>query len=495
MSGRPPNIIFLMTDQHRWDALGCVTPLVKTPNLDRLAAEGVRFSEACCNVPMCVASRYSMMTGLYGFQTGFRHNTNQALTDEQLPLPVLPQRLLEAGYQTAGFGKTHWWDTQGVPPPVPSRRGFEVRAIARRRGGDEDEPGAVMWDDDDPASCDVYDREVAAWGRGQGTPEALQGQQSVLSPLHTREGWLTRQAMRFMEQGRDRGRPLFLYLSFDYPHAGFNMPAGDYESLYDIDTIPDRVIDAGLTHVNEHYRKDSRFDAWQAMTPRQRRLTTFRYYALCSYVDDLFGRVLDRLRAAGELDNALIVFLSDHGDKLGDRRHCFDKFSMYEGSVRVPMILGGSALPGALRSTVDPRPAELVDVLPTLMQVAGLDVPPCLPGRSLLDPPCREGQFCEMHGRGYESRQAAPTWMWRSGGWKLILHQPGWLADAAASDTMQGELYDLRADPLELQNLYNDPAHLATRERLLRQLIFHLSRQMARYPAMPGGPSIAPTLE
>lgn len=492
MSTCTPNIVFLMTDQHRYDALGCVSPIVRTPNLDVLASTGVRFSQACCNVPMCVASRYSMMLGLYGFQSGLRHNTNQILRDECLPLPMLPQRLRDAGYQTAGFGKTHWWDTQRVPPPVSSKRGFEVRAIARRRGSDETEPDTLMWDDDDPDSCSIYESEVATWGRGQGTPEALQGRHSVLSPMHTREGWLTRQALAFLEDGRrDRSRPLFLYLSFDYPHAGFNMPDGPYESWYDLDAIPDRPLGPNLTHDTEHYGKDSRFDAWQKMAPDQRRVTTLRYYALCSYVDDLFGRVLNRLREQGELDHALIIFLSDHGDMLGDRRHIFDKFSLYEGSVRVPLILSGSALPPSLRGTIDDRPAELVDVLPTILQLAACERLPQLPGRSLLDIPCRIGQFCEMHGRGYESLQQAPSVMWRQHPWKLILHLPGSTKDAPLRiRETRGEMYHLGCDPAELHNRYENPADRPIREQLTRDLLMHILVSGSRYPIHTGAPAI-----
>ncbi|MDQ3362824.1 MAG: sulfatase-like hydrolase/transferase, partial [Actinomycetota bacterium] len=108
-AARGPNILFLMTDQHRFDALGSVNPVVRTPNLDRLASRGVRFTQAVCNAPMCVPSRYSMMTGLYPSQVGVRHNTQMIPTDEDLPAPVLAQRLLDSGYQTAGFGKTHWY--------------------------------------------------------------------------------------------------------------------------------------------------------------------------------------------------------------------------------------------------------------------------------------------------------------------------------------------------------------------------------------------------
>ena len=115
-----PNILFLMTDQQRWDALGCVNPLVQTPNLDALADRGVRFSQAICSAPMCIPSRYSLMLGLYPSQSGVRHNTNMCPTDDDLPLPVLAQRLGSAGYQTTGVGKVHLYVGDSIAPDIPA---------------------------------------------------------------------------------------------------------------------------------------------------------------------------------------------------------------------------------------------------------------------------------------------------------------------------------------------------------------------------------------
>ncbi|NJL30236.1 MAG: sulfatase-like hydrolase/transferase [Phycisphaerales bacterium] len=108
---KKPNILFIMTDQHRFDAIGKVNPLVKTPNIDKLADRGIRFSQVVCNAPICVPSRYSMMLGLYSSQIGVRHNTNMCPSDEDLPIPTLAQRLLDAGYQTG------WdWENSLVSP-------------------------------------------------------------------------------------------------------------------------------------------------------------------------------------------------------------------------------------------------------------------------------------------------------------------------------------------------------------------------------------------
>src|SRR5687767_11771424 len=141
---RCPAIVVLLTDQHRWDALGCVTPLVRTPVLDGLAKRGVRYAQAVCHAPMCMPARHALMLGLHASQSGFRHNTNMAPTDADLPLPVLPQRLLDLGYQTAGFGNAHWWEQdlfyRRPVPVMKTTRGFEVRVTAQ---ADEDEPGAL----------------------------------------------------------------------------------------------------------------------------------------------------------------------------------------------------------------------------------------------------------------------------------------------------------------------------------------------------------------
>lgn len=507
---RAPNILFLMSDQQRWDALGCVNPVVKTPNLDELARHGIRFSEAVCNVPMCVPSRYSMMSGLYGSQCGIHHNTQICPDDASLPAPVLPQRLQALGYQTAGFGKTHWYLGSRIKSGIPiktSRRGFEVRAIPKGADPEEDEPGALMLEADDPETWKIYKQEVSTFGSGQENVHGYTGSTSALDADHYPDGWLTRQALRFLEQERDPDRPLFLFLSFSPPHAGLNVPPG-YEDLYRIEDIPDRPLPPWLdtpadhdpanrhpaavkkareggvpTNTQDLVRFGILAEQWQEKSPLERRRTTLRYYALCSFIDDLYGRVLRKLREQGELENTLVLFTSDHGEMLGDRRHRFSKYCLFDGSVRVPLVLSGKGVPVERQGNVDPRPAELVDVLPTLVSAAGGKVDPRLPGRSLLDPPCRLGTFTEIHGSGYEQVQHAPAYLWRTPQWKLILYLTGDLPGAMARvDQVRGELYHLEEDPNEWTNLYGEPAYLAKREELTCQLLMHLACAWAAYP-------------
>ena len=492
---RRPNILFLMADQYRWDALGSVNPVVKTPHLDSLAARGVSFGRATVNAPMCLPSRYSMMTGLYPSQVGVRHNAQMCPTDEDLPVPVLAQRLREAGYQTAGFGKTHWYLGEELAPNVPvktSTRGFEIRA---QRNTDEPgrvEPGAAQMGHERPQDYAALAAETRPYGSGE-TVAAYKGFTSSVPPEGHSEAWLTDKALEFLGGGRDEGKPFFLYLSFDYPHAPFNVPPG-YEASYDLEEIPPPPEVPARASLDGHAGGEwKRWKEWMRETSvQERRMSTLRYYALCSYVDAQFGRVLRWLEDRGETENTLVIFTSDHGEMLGERRR-FSKYCLYEGSVRVPLILAGPAIPEGLRGTVDDRPAELVDVLPTLLSVAGEEPPPEFPGASLLAEPARAGSFSEMHGTGYETVQRAPAYMWRTRDWKLVTYLPGDAAggSAARAYEVKGELYDLRADPREVENLYEKADHLSVRERLTGELLMHLASVWARHPWQAARPPLA----
>jgi arylsulfatase A-like enzyme len=491
---RRPNILFLMADQYRWDALGGVNPLVKTPNLDALAARGVRFGRAIVNAPMCLPSRYSMMTGLYPSQVGVRHNAQMCPTDADLPAPVLAQRLRDAGYQTAGFGKTHWYLGEELAPNIAvktSTRGFEVRAQRNTDDPGRVEPGAAQMGHERPEDYAALTAETRPYGSGE-TVEAYKGFTSAVPPERHVEAWLTDKALEFLDGGRDEGKPFFLYLSFDYPHAPFNVPPG-YEALYEPGKVPDPPeVPAGMDLSGHAGAEWKRWQEWTSETSvQERRMSTLRYYALCSYVDAQFGRVLERLEETGEAENTFVIFTSDHGEMLGERRR-FSKYCLYEGSVRVPLILAGPGIPAGLRGTVDERPAELVDVLPTLLSIAGEAPPPEFPGASLLAEPSRAGSFSEMHGTGYEKTQQAPSYMWRTSDWKLITYLPGDASDAEKRvGEARGELYDLSKDPRELENLYDDPDHLSVRERLKGELLMHLASTWARHPWRAARPPLA----
>lgn len=466
-AGRRPNIIFLMDDQRRWDALGVIDPAVQTPALDGLARSGVVFDQAVCQAPMCVASRNSMMLGLYPNQVGILRN-ERGIPDDRLPSTPLPQLFRDAGYQTAGFGKTHW----GL---VSSTRGFEVRYEAECP-----EIGAVMMKDDAPEAKARYDAEGATMGPGEENNLGYLGFTSAVPEPEHRDGWISRKCVEFIEGGVDPSRPLFLYLSFFKPHAGHNVPAG-YEDRYDPASVeyarqPPWTEDRS-PHAFGINRREMYEGYWSQASDEEWRLMTMRYRANCTWIDDMFGRSIRALEARGLLDNALIIYVSDHGEMLGERFYRFNKYCLYESSARVPMILSGSALPAHLRGARDHRAAELVDVYPTLLEATGIPVPARAAGLSLLGGQTREAGFCGLHERKDEA-----AFMARTPDYKLILRmkRKERAETYTGADVLGCEFYDLRADPQEWNDLGGDPAAFADVKAGLTKHIFARLAGLAR---------------
>ena len=217
------------------------------------------------------------------------------------------------------------------------------------------------------------------------------------------------------------------------------------------------------------------------MTQMEKRRTTLRYYANCSWLDDYFGQALDKLEKLGRLKNALIIFTSDHGEMLGERNYHFTKYCLYDSSIRVPIILSGSVVPENLHGTIDDRPAELVDLYPTIMKAAGTTQELDSPGLDLLGDQKHTGSFCELHDSG------SPAYMWRTGQWKLILFTDMPLAEAKLSPgNVKGELYDLIKDPHEWNNLYYRKKNRAIVEKLKTELFMHLACTWAGFPSGRG---------
>jgi len=462
--GGRPNIIFLMDDQHRCDAIGKIDPGVKTPTLDRLAADGILFDQAVCQAPMCVPSRNSMMLGLYPHQIGVLSNAG-GLTDDQLPCDPLPELLRQAGYQTAGFGKTHWGCTN------ISTRGFEIRYSAT-----DPELGAILMSRDNPQGLQRYSEETKDYGDGEENIAGYLGRTSQVPEADHRDGWALNKCLDFLDRGVDPHRPLFLYLSFLKPHAGLNVPPG-FENRYRLDDMPvpeqPALEKISPNHATGTNREKMYADFWSHATKQQWQQMILRYRANCSWTDDMFGRVLAKLRAKGLLKNCLIVYVADHGEMLGERYYRFNKYCLYEHSVRVPLILSGTAIPGDQKGTWDHRPAELVDVLPTILAAAKIPVPGTKPGENLLAPSQRQAGFCQ-----FSDQPENVSFMWRTSTRKLILTFP---QSAIANGTVQmadvkaGELYDLKTDAREWNNLYAQSDWQDERNRLCRELLAHLN--------------------
>lgn len=489
-----PNVLILMTDQQRWDYMSCVIPAVPTPQLDRLAARGTRFSEAVCSCPMCIPSRYSAFTGLYPSQLGTRNNSQTIQNPDECPVPTLFERFQQAGYHTIGSGKTHWTlagnEFSGLPHPSPSTRGFDRRFIGRLPGGHDSEPGALHYGDESEHPQRM--REIREWNVSTGWGgEGFEGYQGRTLPgdgSDLREAWLTDRLLEALEDAVEESatdRPWLGYLSFDAPHAPLFVPEAWMDKIDpDALPLPDLSAMADEDHFPQLRHTREAAEAWGAMPEREQRLSHARYAALCAYADHQFGRVLDWLERRDQEKNTLIVFLSDHGESLGDRGR-FSKYSLYEASVRVPLILAG---PGVPMGRVDARPANLIDLMPSLLEFCGISCPPEFPGESWLRPSIRNGAFAEMHGNGM-SPQPAPLWMWRTPEWKLITGGRGsWRESREQQSLPVRELYHLSTDPGERHNHYHDPECADIRNQLQEALLDHMQQAMAVWPRRDGAP-------
>lgn len=440
-----PNILFIMVDEMKWNVMSCAGhPIVKTPNLDRLASEGTRFATAYTVAPICTPSRYSFFTSRYAHVHGATDNSTPT-REAQVLLPAI---LKHAGYQTAISGKLHFipsgpdygfdsfWSFAGEGPhKLPTW----PEAVEQKHGRGSSRKLAIQPFPDDPLGRDLgkltYPKEDA------------------------QTFWITDRAVEFLNQ-RDHERPFFLFVSYLDPHSPSHL-CDPYWSMFDADKMPlpptfkqDPSKEA-KTQANRHEVND----------PAIVKALTAAYFAKVTMVDDNIGRLLDRLRKLGLEENTLIVFTADHGNMLGDLNRWF-KGAMYEGSTRIPLLLKAPpATPVAAqfnRGAVVTNIVQNIDVMPTLCEIAGVPLPAeGIQGRSLT--PLVSGKAEGWPERAFAERGSS---MIRTAQYKFIRNE----RKNERHGDGQSELYDLTQDPLEVHNLASDPAHAAVAADLAAQL-------------------------
>jgi arylsulfatase A-like enzyme len=359
-----PNILLLMTDQQRFDTIQATgSAFMETPGLDRLAREGRHYSHAYSPNPICLAARHNLLTGLPARYHGFPDNLHGATT--RTDLPTLPRILSDNGYETRAIGKMHF---------LPPRRhnGFDRMELM------EELP--TYREQDDYA---MYLKQV-----GLGHIQHIHGvrhllymvpQRSLIPEEHHGTKWLGDRAIEFLRSNRGR-QPFFLWLSWIAPHPPFDVP----------DRLADLYRDARLpTPFRSKTPTSSLAEESKTLgdLPDERYVRRMRelYYAAITFVDEQICRVLDAMEEMGLLDNTLILFLSDHGELLGDYG-LYQKWLPYDSCARIPFIVRypDQIEPGSVyRNFVD-----LNDILPTALDVAGIAYPADypLPGESLLSP-------------------------------------------------------------------------------------------------------------
>lgn len=357
-----PNILVIMTDQQRGDCLGVDGhPCLLTPNMDALAAAGVRFRHAYTTCPICVPARRSFLSGLHPQTHGLTGNDS----DEWAPPATLPGMLRDAGYQTGWIGRSmHQY-------PPRKRFGYEEMVI----------PGGTKGEGD----YEEYLRERLPEGGGYYGSGVMHNDWTARSwhlPEHLHQThWTVNEALRFLKR-RDPSRPFFLTVSFIAPHPPL-VPPDFYFQRYLRTSLPEPLV--GDWAEKPEFRGGAPRVSSAEVNLEGETLRSCRaaYYGLINHIDDQIRRLLSPVTGF-DAKNTLVVFVSDHGEMLGDH-YLFQKSKPYEGSARIPFIM---APPGSWREgafgVVSDLPVCLEDIMPTLLEAAGVEPPDHLDGRSLL---------------------------------------------------------------------------------------------------------------
>ncbi len=443
-----------MSDQHRADALSCEGhPVVRTPALDAIAAQGCRFTRAYTTSPICMPARATLATGRYNHNHGMVGNLRCVVRREerQRSLGLALQR---AGYVTAFVGKHHL---------LPQPQGFDTRRAAgffkREFGFDHllhvGGKLASKYTDCDWSAhlqelglLEVHRRDY----RARTTKPRYFAEPSPLPRDEQCDSYTGRMALEWLAS-RPR-QPFFLWVSFPGPHNPWDAP-GAYGTMYDpADMPPPLAWGEQFDGKPPSQRKRSEQSGLLHVDVRELQAMAAHYYGLISNIDDWCGRIMSALRGAGALDNTVVIYTSDHGEMLGDHR-LVHKGCFYEASARIPLLVADyrARAAGATCSA----PAEIVDAYRTMLEWAGAAAPPGTFGEDL-------GAAARANERSDDAAfsELRSACMVRAGRWKYV-HDP------AAGGPQ--ELYDLEEDPQELRNLAHDPGHRAVADEARARLL------------------------
>lgn len=440
---KKPNILIIMTDQHSPHFLGCYgNKLVRTPNLDELAASGIRFDNCYCSSPLCVPSRMSFMTGRTPGRNQVWNNSNILNSN----VFTWAHALGEAGYLTSLIGRMHF-----VGPD--QHHGFEERVIGELCSG---QPGS--WSSGGPAwtkypsiTCGQRRESVEYSGKG-----------STMYQWY--DETVTAAACEYLKEATEgkKNRPFAAVVGYILPHCPFISEHELFDYYYDKIEMPD--VEEEQPETIKRFRR-IRDIFFLDIADKNKKVALAAYCALCEQVDRAVGKVLDKLKDTGLSEDTLVIYCSDHGESAGEHG-CWWKSNYYQCSASVPFIAKWSGViqPGTNSDAV----CNLYDIAPTLTEIAGVDIDCDYDGSSLLDimkngvsPEWRNETFSELCDIQTE-HDLLPSRMIRSGKWKL------WVYDDR--EGLPPALFDLENDPDELNNLGHDPAHAKIREELIAKV-------------------------
>ncbi len=442
-----PNIVMIMVDQYRYDWLSCAgTDFVDTPNIDRIAERGIRFTQASCNSPVCGPSRCSLAAGVYPHRVGNLENFVNYPIDQ----PTYYQALRQAGYRVAIVGKSdlhkgdHHYGMDGNLPlmyhlgftdPHETEGKMNAAFVQNRLMNFDFDP-----DNDDHIAgpyqrylrdrdllnvfADDYRNRFADWVFWYAAASPLQAE-------HFHDSYIGRKSCEFIERTSGES-PWHLFVSFVGPHDPWDAPV-EYVDAFPHKKFPESIKD-NFNNKPEWIKKKSKKHS-DGMSEKDLNNVKRHYGAAIKLIDDWVGNILDTLEQTGQADHTVVIFCADHGEMMGDHG-LFQKNTMYEGALRIPLIIADPREP---HTGTSEALAELLDLHPTILELAGIDCTQRqLDGCSLL-PQLKSD--AKPH-KPYQYSELTNTRMIFDGRYKFIENH---------NDI--NELYDLAADPHELDNI------------------------------------------
>lgn len=469
-----PNILWYCTDQQRFDTIAALgNKHINTPNLDRFVEQSAVFTQAYCQSPICTPSRASFLTGMYpsavgvngnGFLNFPRHYEDRLITHV----------LRDAGYDCGLIGKLHL-ASAFLRREERVDDGYDYFQYSHdHKGGNERGNEYVEWIKSlgidhnavlrarGIASLDDYRNSHQHQGFG-GFMEPAADNDNVPPHLHQTH-WCTEKAIEFIGRNREPNKPWLLSVNPFDPHPPFDAPY-EYYRRYDPQSLPGAHFEDG--DLEQQRRLESANIDFQnrARHPDELRHKHLQasYYAMIEFLDEEFGRLLHHLDETGQRENTIIIFMSDHGEMLGDHGLVLKGCRFYEGLARVPLMISWL---GQIPAQISDELIELVDIVPTLYELLGMDVPPWVQGRSAagwmcggeLNAPHREFVRAEHYGATNFPDQTHAS-MIRDRRYKLVVYHQKQLC----------ELYDLENDPWEHNDLSQDPDYASVKWELMQR--------------------------
>ncbi len=463
-NGKAPNVLLIMTDTQRLDDMGAYgNPVIKTPSLDSLANTGVRFDNCHTQYPACMPARATVFTGRYPMAHGVWSNGVPLPEDETTLAHVFAQH----GYRTGGAGKFHFlphYPYRKNPLPTMDTHPEPLYGFQEFHLGEDGRSGEHwQWIEKNyPAYVNKPDHEIPI-------------------ELHNTY-WTVSHTIDFVKQCAADKEPFFAFCSFVDPHQGYNPPS-PYREMYKPEDMPPPIR-------RENELEGSRFQPLTegVMGRYNEKLSHNRaqHYAEMTFIDDNVGRLIETLDELGIRENTLIVFVSDHGDMLGDHWLWWKGPFHYAGCTNVPLFFNwpGEIESGKLVAGI----TQQTDVLPTILDLVGLDCPDGVQGKSLkplltskekdtgyefayiesVSSGEYHPEYFDHQGKGRKRKPENPidTLTIRSDEWRFTYY--------AAQG--KGELYDLKKDPNEFENLWDDASYNDVKNELMVRLLDHVAK-------------------